>query len=189
MANQLRPWPHGDGRPLQPEHQGLHLLKATHGQPRATLAMLQVAAQSDDFSHKVDWGKYVRGGQKDLRSHPNVPYNEMFRSPRNTGVHLHQPGRCSRTGLAPCSRLPMSSQTRTVLRWFHTHPSHGPSHRCTPRLFSPDPSVDVAVFVDEARRGAEPHLRSQGGLPPMPAQPPPADVIGDAHVCTHRVVP
>jgi hypothetical protein len=54
-ANQVRQLPHG-GRPLQPEQQGLHLLKATHGQPRATLAMLQVAAQSDDFSFEVDWG-------------------------------------------------------------------------------------------------------------------------------------
>jgi hypothetical protein len=56
MAHQLRQLPHGEGRPLPPEPQGLPLLKATHGQPRATLAMLQVAAQSDDFSLEVDWG-------------------------------------------------------------------------------------------------------------------------------------
>jgi hypothetical protein len=42
---------------VQPEQQGLHLLKAPHGQPRATLAMPQGAAQSDEFSLEVDWGK------------------------------------------------------------------------------------------------------------------------------------
>jgi hypothetical protein len=57
MANPLRPWPHGDGRPLPPEPQGLPLLKATHGQPRATRAMRQGAAQSDEFSLEVDGGQ------------------------------------------------------------------------------------------------------------------------------------
>jgi hypothetical protein len=48
--------PHGDGQPSQPEPQGLHLLKVAHGQPRATLALRQVAAQSDEFSLEVDGG-------------------------------------------------------------------------------------------------------------------------------------
>jgi hypothetical protein len=56
LTSQLRQLPHGDGRPLQPEQQALHLLKVTQDQPRATLALLQVAAQSNDFSLEVDGG-------------------------------------------------------------------------------------------------------------------------------------
>jgi hypothetical protein len=52
-----------------------------------------------------------------------------------------------------------------------------------------DRDVDVAVLVGGARRGAEAHLRPQGGLRPVPAQPPPAEVIGEAKVGAPRVGP
>jgi hypothetical protein len=55
LTSPLRQLPHGDGRPLQPEQPDLHL-KVTQGQPRVTLALLQVAAQSNDFSLEVDGG-------------------------------------------------------------------------------------------------------------------------------------
>jgi hypothetical protein len=50
-------------------------------------------------------------------------------------------------------------------------------------------NVDVAVFVGGDRRGADSHLRPQDGLLQMPAQPPPADVIGDAYVSGHCTCP
>ena len=45
-------------------------------------------------------------------------------------------------------------------------------------------NVGVAVFVGGDRRGAASHLRTPGSLPQMPAQPPPANVIGNANVST-----
>jgi len=73
LTSQLRQLPHGDGRPLQPEQQALHLLKVPQGQRRTRLALRQVAAQLNDVSLEVDGGTCVRGGQKDLRSHSKVP--------------------------------------------------------------------------------------------------------------------